>query len=197
MGKSLIIKLVVGLVVLIIIIFGGWFFMFFWGGEEKNPDFENININAPIIANANSAVINTNANNQNTNSTVVNALVGTWVSDCLVPDVNSDWSEKHQFVIKTDGTAVHTRWSSYDHNCSSTDPTNKEYHYTLPATGQINLADQDGGYTIYDIYQITGQTLLFGHGFQAHYPAGYDATQGNSASHRFSVLNNYIVYYKK
>ena len=197
MNKSLAIKLAVIFIILIILIFGGWFFMFFWGGEEKNPDFENININAPVFNNDNSTVINKNTNIQNTNSTVANVLTGTWVSECLVPDAGSPWSEKHQFVIKTDGTAVHTRFSSYDHNCNTTGPIIAEYRYTLPATGQINLTDQNTGDTIYDMYQITSNTLLFGHGFQAKYPAGYDATQGFFASRRFSVLNNYIVYYKK
>lgn len=151
----------------------------------------------------------TNANNAITNSATVNTvqpqavtttdntLVGTWLSKCLVPDLGSAWSEQHQFVIKADGTAVYTRWSAYDHNCTKTDTATRNYAYALPAAGQINLTDTGEGATFYDIYQVTGQTLKFGHGFQAHYPAGYDATQGNTAANPFHVLNDYIVYTKQ
>ncbi len=127
-------------------------------------------------------------------------LVGTWVSDCLVPDPESPWSEKHQFVIKDDGSAVHTRWSndSRSHDCTpnwelGTATTN--YELTTPQTGQVNILYS--GQTIYDIYQISGTNLEFGHGFQAHYPAGYDATQGQTESNRFHDLNTYIVYHKQ
>ena len=127
-------------------------------------------------------------------------LVGTWVSDCLVPDPESPWSEKHQFVIKDDGSTVHTRWSndSQSHDCTpnweyGTATTN--YELTIPQTGQVNILY--GGQYIYDIYQISGKDLAFGHGFQAHYPAGYDATQGQSESNRFHDLNTYIVYHKQ
>ncbi|MFH0952570.1 MAG: hypothetical protein V1838_05355, partial [Patescibacteria group bacterium] len=102
-----------------------------------------------------------------------------------------------QFVINADGTAVYTRWSAYDHSCSPTDTAIRNYQYTLPSAGQIDLTDIDQGETIYDMYQVTGATLEFGHGFQAHYPAGFDATQGSSATNRFSVLNDYIVYTKQ
>jgi len=131
---------------------------------------------------------------------VDSALVGTWVSDCLVPDPESPWSEKHQFVIKDDGTAVHTRWSNdkMDHNCIPNWEMGtivNNFQFTIPQTGQINLSEN--GQTMYDIYQISGKDLMFGHGFQAHYPAGYDATQGQSEGHRFHDLNTYIVYHKQ
>jgi hypothetical protein len=57
--------------------------------------------------------------------------------------------------------------------------------------------DNEAEATIYDMYQLSGTTLKFGHGFQAHYPAGYDATQGGTAVNRFHVLNDYIVYTKQ
>lgn len=129
--------------------------------------------------------------------TADNTLVGTWLSACLVPDLGSAWSEQHQFVIKGDGTAVYMRWSAYDHNCSKADTATRNYVYTLPTTGQINLTDNEVGATIYDMYQLSGTTLKFGHGFQARYPAGYDATQGNTVANRFRVLNEYIVYTKQ
>jgi len=103
-------------------------------------------------------------------------------------------------VIKDDGSTVHTRWSndSQSHDCTpnweyGTATTN--YELTIPQTGQVNILY--GGQYIYDIYQISGKDLAFGHGFQAHYPAGYDATQGQSESNRFHDLNTYIVYHKQ
>lgn len=127
-------------------------------------------------------------------------LVGTWTSDCLVPDTNSPWSEKHQMVIKDDGSAVHTRWSndSTSHDCVPNwefGTATTDYKLTIPQTGQVNILYS--GQTIYDIYKISGTDITFGHGFQAHYPAGYDATQGQSESNRFHDLNTYIVYHKQ
>ncbi|MFA6511816.1 MAG: hypothetical protein WCV86_01650 [Patescibacteria group bacterium] len=152
---------------------------------------KNTNTNSGIAGNANT--------NEGTNTSVAtnNTLAGTWISDCLVPDEGSAWSERHQFVIQTDGTATHTRWASYDHTCGAGDTTVTDYQYTIPQAGQINLFNLDLGETIFDIYQITDTTLLFGHGFQAHYPAGYDTMQGSSANNRFSVLNTYIAYHKQ
>lgn len=151
--------------------------------------------------NANTAILNTavvNTAQPQVVTTADNALVGTWLSECLVPDLGSAWSEQHQFVIKADGTAVYTRWSAADHACTHGDDiATRNYVYTLPADNQINLTDNDAGATIFDMYQITGTTLKFGHGFQAHYPTGYDATQGNTLANRFHVLNNYIVYTKQ
>lgn len=136
--------------------------------------------------------------NQAVTAPTTNALVGTWLSACLVPDLNSAWSEQHQFVIKADGTAVYTRWSSADHVCThGNDIATRNYVYSIPAVGQINLTDNDAEATIYDMYQLSGTTLKFGHGFQTHYAAGYDATQGGTAANRFHVLNDYIVYTKQ
>lgn len=151
----------------------------------------------------------TDANNAKTKSAEVNtaqtqavtmtddSLVGVWLSKCLVPDEGSAWSEQHQFVINSEGTAVYTRWSAYDHNCTKTNTIIRNYTYTLPAAERINLTDTEAGATIYDMYLVSGQTLKFGHGFQARYPAGYDATQGNTAANPFHVLNDYIVYTKQ
>lgn len=151
------------------------------------------NTTTPAVTNTAAVVAN-----QAVTAPTTNALVGTWLSACLVPDQGSAWSEQHQFVIKSDGTAVYTRWSASDHACTrGSDIATRNYTYTVPATGQINLTDNDAGATIYDMYQITGTTLKFGHGFQAHYPTGYDATQGGTAANRFQVLNDYIVYTKQ
>ena len=130
-------------------------------------------------------------------------LVGTWTSDCLVPDLNSPWAEKHQFVINSNGTAVHTRWSSEDHSCNPQGfPGTLVNNYKLSIIktgtssdlGQINLLDIDQNATIYDVYQISGDTLLFGHGFRNSLT--YDSKTGTSESDRISTLNNYIIYKK-
>jgi hypothetical protein len=123
------------------------------------------------------------------------ALVGTWLSDCLVPDPGSPWSEKHQFVINSDGTAVHTRWSSSGHDCSPETTLTDKYQYEIPASGQINLLDIEKGATIYDIYQISGSRLYFGHGFRGDHLA-YPGKFGGSSADRINNLNSYIAYQK-
>lgn len=122
------------------------------------------------------------------------SLVGTWVSECLVPDPDSPWSEKHQFTFNKDGTATHIRWSSDGHDCSPETTLTDNYQYSLPAAGQIDLKDTEKGATIYDIYKISGNTLVFGHGFRNTLP--YPASNGESAAGRIDSLNEYIVYKK-
>jgi len=122
-------------------------------------------------------------------------LVGTWVSDCLVPDQNSPWSEKHQFVIKSDGTAIHTRWSSSGHDCSPETTLDTNYTINIPSADKINLTDTSGTRTLYDIYQISGNTLEFGHGFRNNLP--YPSANGVSEASRITSLNDYIVYKKQ
>ncbi|MFH0805245.1 MAG: lipocalin family protein [Patescibacteria group bacterium] len=176
--KSKTVVWIILVLLFLLIISGGFFFWrsFLLNDEVDNPKLENALANATNRA--------------------TSAIIGTWKSDCLVPDVNSSWSEQHQFVINADGTAVHTRWSGSDHACTPEETLATTYTYTIPQTGQINLTDQDSGSTIYDIYQVSGSTLKFGHGFQSPYPTGYVATQGFSAAKRFHDLNNYIVYKK-
>lgn len=147
-------------------------------------------------------------NNAGTSSTATKSgsnydqkLMGTWVSGCLVPDPNSPWSEKHQFIFQSNGTAVHTRWSNdtMAHNCSPSGTVGtlvNNYKFTIPASGQINLADQEAGQTYYDIYQISGTTLLFGHGFRGD-NSTYASRTGASESDRIDSLNNYIAYTKQ
>lgn len=128
-----------------------------------------------------------------TTGTLDPQLVGTWQSACLVPDPNSPWAEKHQFVFNSDGTAVHTRWSN-DKTCQPATMTLTDvYRYQIPAAGQINLIDTEKGMTIYDIYQVSGGTLYFGHGFRSGLPYSGD---GSSPSARIGTLNTYIKYQK-
>jgi len=125
-------------------------------------------------------------------------LVGTWVSDCLVPDPDSPWSEKHQFVIKSDGSAIHTRWSSSGHECVAEETVINNYILTIPSSGQIDIKDTDLNQTIYDIYKISGNTLLFGHGFRGDSIAMQvkDNNFGLNPETRFTTLNEFIVYKK-
>ncbi|MFA5051576.1 MAG: hypothetical protein WC544_00755 [Patescibacteria group bacterium] len=193
------------IIILVLCLAGGFFYWRSFQPETEdtdNPYLENAMTQAEerFTNNANSTGTNTSVTSngqQNTDSTATTgSLVGTWTSDCLVPDANSPWSEQHKFVFLSDGSAVHTRWSGSDHNCTVVDTLVNTYSYVIPGTGQINLTDQDTGSTIYDIYLISGDTLEFGHGFQSPYPAGYDATQGYSAANRFHDLNTYIIYKK-
>ena len=182
------IVLIIGSV--LVIVFGGYFGLA-WVLRKAN---NSLNISVPNPTDSSQVTTKQKTGNFDKN------LVGTWVSDCLVPDPESPWSEKHQIVIKDDGSAVHTRWSndSRSHDCSPNwefGTTVSNYQFTIPQTGQVNMLYS--GQMIYDIYQISGTNLEFGHGFQAHYPAGYDATQGQSESNRFHDLNTYIVYHKQ
>lgn len=129
------------------------------------------------------------------------SLVGTWTSDCLVPDPNSPWSEKHQFVIKSDGTAVHTRVSSSGQSCSADTTLTDNYKMTVVKTGtfgelgQINLLDTGKNATIYDSYQVNGSTLKFGHGF-CNCTKLCSASGGSTEGDRINCLNDYIIYKK-
>ena len=183
-------KIVLIVAIVLLVLFGGYFGLA-WVLRRADSGINNI-----VPSPSNSSQV---ATKPKTGSFDKN-LVGTWTSDCLVPDINSPWSEKHQFVIKDDGSAVHTRWSndSMSHDCTpnwSNGTAVSDYKLTIPQTGQVNILYS--GQYIYDIYKISGTDLEFGHGFQAHYPAGYDATQGNSESNRFHDLNNYIIYHRQ
>jgi len=169
-------------IIVIVIFFGLGFFMIwrmfgpFWPFGEENKT-------SPSTTTKTTTTKTTDKN-----------LIGTWESDCLVPDSNSPWSEKHHFEFKADGTATHTRWSSDGNDCSASMTLTDTYKYTIPKAGQINLQDMEKGATIYDIYSISGNTLKFGHGFRSNLP--YPAGNGESASSRIESLNDYIIYNK-
>lgn len=140
-------------------------------------------------------------------------LIGTWESDCLVPDQDSKWAEKHKFVINADGTATHTRQDWAMNDCTSVQPTGlitDQFELTIPLSGKINLTytgvtnsrmdaaqlAQFAGQSIYDIYQVSGKTLEFGHGFRGD-NLSYGGKTGSSESDRFDTLNSFIIYSKK
>lgn len=140
-------------------------------------------------------------------------LAGTWESDCLVPDPNSKWAEKHKLIINKDGAATHTRQDWAMNDCASLQPTGTitdQFKLSIPAAGKINLsivsmenprmeksqANQLAGNTIYDIYKISGNTLEFGHGFRGD-DLAYSGKNGGSETDRFDSLNKFIIYNKK
>jgi hypothetical protein len=172
-GNSLLIVLFIILIFIIAGLFLFWRMFFGFGQKTQTIDFEK-------LSSLESPVKNTVKNNLDP------ALIGTWESDCLVPDFDSPWSEKHQFIINSDGSAQHTRWSSGGHACSPETTMVDKYSVSTPSTGQIDFNLIEGtGPVSDDIYQVSGNTLLFGHGFRNNFP--YAA----------GSLNQYIVYKKK
>jgi hypothetical protein len=111
-----------------------------------------------------------------------------------VPDPNSPWAERHEFSINSDGTATHWRYSG-DSCAGIVKEEPQNYTLTIPTVGQINFVDASGAGTFYDIYQISGSTLQFGHGFRVTYPAGM--TFGLSEGQRFTSLNTFLAYKKQ
>lgn len=127
-------------------------------------------------------------------------LVGTWESDCLVPDPYNPWSESHKFIINTNGTATHIRFSSKNSNCSPDIINADDFRLFFPGDkNQIDLTSlPDSGIidgNIYDIYKISDNILLFGHGFRNNFT--YPSENGESTNSRINNLNEYIVYHKK
>ncbi|MFA5135655.1 MAG: hypothetical protein WC505_07785 [Patescibacteria group bacterium] len=128
----------------------------------------------------------------NTNAAVASELVGSWQTDCLIPDMNSPWAEQHFFTFDTGGAAQHKRVSYYEPACTGSGDTMVDnYTYSLPGANQIDLIDIEKDNTINDLYQLTGSELRFGHGYRN------DTTSENKdASGRITTLNNFIVYGK-
>ena len=139
---------------------------------------------------------NTNTTSETTktsNSKIDSALVASWDTGCLVPDPNSPWAEEHKFVIGSDGKAVHTR-SSGESCASLHSDGDQNYTITIPASGQINLTSSAG--SIYDIYQISGSNLKFGHGF-CNCTTLCSVSGGATEGDRITCLNDYLVYKKQ
>lgn len=137
-------------------------------------------------------------------------LIGTWDTGCLTPDANSPYSEKHTFVIMEDGeTAVKTDITYDAVNCTGSVSLNQATNFVLEIKGTvdetataslpINLTAASGttsGSTIYDIYQVTATTLLFGHGFRNTFSYAGAESGGATEAGRISSLNEYLVYKK-
>ncbi|HLN18571.1 MAG TPA: hypothetical protein VK255_00185 [Patescibacteria group bacterium] len=132
-------------------------------------------------------------------NTVDPRIIGTWESDCLVPDLHSKWAEQHRIVINADGTAKHTRWSndaSVKGNCKvNSMELNDDFTYTIPTQGKINFHWISAGGNMYDMYEVTASTILFGHGFRGDH-AQWGNKSGGSEGDRFDTLNQFINYKK-
>lgn len=173
-GNSLLIILLVVIILLLVMLFIWWRMFFgFRGGDVSEEIIPENSTSEPMKPSASKKV------------TIDPALVGTWESDCLVPDAGSPWSEKHQFIINADGTARHTRWSSDGHACAPETTMVDKYKINTPSSGKIELTTLEGVGPSEDIYQVSGNTLLFGHGFR------------NDLPYAKNTLNQYIVYKKK
>lgn len=143
-------------------------------------------------------------------------LVGTWESECLVPKLDEKWAEKHQIVIKSDGTATQTGWSWFMNDCTTLQPENtvvSQYNLAVPRNGKINFTytgynnpqmSQElqktskiaVGAIFYDIYQISNNSLKFGHGTRGDNES-WGNKFGGSEAERIDSLNDFIVYKKK
>ena len=123
-------------------------------------------------------------------------LVGSWDTGCLVPDPSSPWAERHTMTIIANGTGVHKRSSGAA--CGTLTEDNVDnFHFTIPGQEKIDLSYTSGvasGNTVYDIYQITGKSLKFGHGFCNC--TSESGKFGLSENDRFTKLNDFLVYKK-
>ena len=138
-----------------------------------------------------------NAPDKTTDSSSGQGLIGNWDTGCLVPDLNSPWAERHTFIINANGTAVHKRYSG--NSCVKlAEDTTDDLNWVIPSSGRINLSYNSGigtGQTAYDIYEVSGNTLKFGHGFCNCVSSS--GKYGLSEADRFTTLNNFLVYKKQ
>lgn len=124
-------------------------------------------------------------------------LIGNWDTGCLVPDPKSPWAERHTFTLNSNGTGIHKRYSS--NTCEKlTEDLTDDLNWVIPSAGKINLSYKSGmaaGYTLYDIYEVSGNTLKFGHGFRTSY-TGASKITGENEANRFDTLNTFLIYKK-
>lgn len=120
-------------------------------------------------------------------------LVGNWDTGCLIPDKHSNWAERHTFEFSSNGAANHKRYSGSSCGNLSVDHDDK-MTWEIVGSGKINLYYETGG-KIYDIYEISGTTLKFGHGFCNCVSSG--GTFGSSIGDRFVKLNDFLSYKKQ
>ena len=124
-----------------------------------------------------------------------NKLVGTWKTDCKVPDPNSKWAELHTFVFSGDNTAVYTRQSYYQPSCVGEGmKIIIKYNYIIEGEGKIMFKNLDDSVTFYDMYALNGDTLEFGHGFRNDTVFG---GTGATPETRIKFLNKYLLYKKQ
>lgn len=163
--------------------------------------------------NNNTSPTTTTSTTKTSTKTADQSLVGSWDTGCMVPDPGSKWAEQHSFTFKTDGTATHVRKSYFINDCTTLQPEltiTEAYKYTIPSAGKINLtwtaydnaqitsigrsASDYVGHTSYDVYKVSGSTLVLGQGFRNN--EKYDGPAGDSETNRFTTFNNYLIYKK-
>ena len=124
-------------------------------------------------------------------------LIDNWDTGCLVPDPNSPWAERHTFVMSSNGTGNHKRYSG--DSCAALGMDHDDnFTFVIPSQGKINLSYTSGigaGMTIHDIYQVSRNTLRFGHAFCNC--TSSDGNFGTSEGGRFTRLNDFLVYKKQ
>lgn len=124
-------------------------------------------------------------------------MIGNWNTGCLIADRRNPLAEKHEFIIKENGTAQH--WRSSGLNCEnlSREKTTNNYKIEIPEVGKINfIALDNSSDTIYDIYKFEGNIIYFGHGPRDWYPLSL-RNFGGSLETRFDVLNTFLKYKKQ
>lgn len=124
-------------------------------------------------------------------------LVGTWETDCLIPNQEKNEVEKHQLVIDPDGSVIHQRQSGDSCANIKVDNTTQRYMAEIIQIGKINLigADKDSN-SVYDIYKIENDVLYFGHGFRDKYPVDM-MNFGTTAETRYDSFNTFLAYKKQ
>ncbi|MBI3980974.1 lipocalin family protein [Candidatus Microgenomates bacterium] len=120
-------------------------------------------------------------------------LVANWDTGCLIPDRHSAWAERHTFSFKSDGTTNHKRYSGSSCDNLAVDHDD-QMTWEIVGNGKINLYYSTGG-KIYDIYELSNNTLKFGHGFCNCSDMGgaYGVDEGD----RFVKLNDFLLYKKQ
>lgn len=168
------------IILLVLAILAGLYFGLAWVLKKVNPSSSSSNVTRETV------------------NGIDPALIGSWDTGCLVPDPGSPWAEKHTFTINADGTAEHIRYSGDSCAAIKSDQDDK-INFTVPSTGKINLSFTTGvaaGQTIYDIYQVDGSNLEFGHGF-TNSTKLCSASGGGTEADRFTCLNDFLVYKKQ
>ena len=137
-------------------------------------------------------------------------LVGTWQTDCWVPDPTNKLAHQSKVTISKDGIADYTGYEYYYNDCTTLQPSNivtTKFKLETPEQGKINMTFLENnssayndmynpqnsvGTTIYDIYQVTAIDLKIAFGFR---PA--TGGDGTSEAKRQTTIDGTINYKKQ
>lgn len=131
-------------------------------------------------------------------STVDQNIVGNWDTGCLIPKIGDPWAERHTFTISSDGTANHKRYTGVNCDAMAVDHDD-DMKLSVPSMGKVDISYTKGiaaGGKVYDVYQVSGNTLKFGHGFCNCTKDLAGGTFGQSDDKRPS-LNDFLAYKKQ